>query len=253
MSTEPVSSPSNSAAVPRIVQVRQQILKNNDVLARALRQRFAEAGVFVVSLVSSPGSGKTTFLRETLRQLRQAGERVAALVGDLATENDAKRLAESGAPVRQIVTGTVCHLEAQMVENALGDWDLASLDYLFIENVGNLVCPASYDLGEDLRIVLLSTTEGEDKPLKYPTIFHTADAAIITKIDLADAVGFDSAAALHNIQDVRPGLSVLQLSSKRGTAMDQWMEYLTERRAASGKYRDRDEQREAPAEISHVV
>src|SRR3954467_3394793 len=143
----------------RIVEVRTQILKNNDVVARALRQRFADAGVFVVSLVSSPGAGKTTFLRETLRRLT-ATHRVAALVGDLATENDAKRLAQSGAPVRQIVTGTVCHLEAQMVETAMAGWDMSNLDYLFIENVGNLVCPSSYDLGEALRLVLLSTTEG---------------------------------------------------------------------------------------------
>src|SRR5688500_9945556 len=127
---------------PRIVQVRQQVLKKNDELARALRKRYAAAGVFVVSLVSSPGAGKTTFLRDTLRRLRVRGLRVAALVGDLATENDARRLAESGAPVRQIVTGTVCHLEAEMVERALDDWDLSSLDYLFVENVGNLVCPA---------------------------------------------------------------------------------------------------------------
>src|SRR5207253_11384866 len=131
-----------------------QILKNNDVVARALRRRFADAGVFVVSLVSSPGAGKTTFPRETLRRLN-ATRRVAALVGDLATENDAKRLAESGAPVRQIVTGTVCHLEAQMISDALVDWELESLDVLFIENVVNLVCPSSYDLGEDLRLVLL--------------------------------------------------------------------------------------------------
>jgi hydrogenase nickel incorporation protein HypB len=231
---------------PRIVQVRQQILKNNDLLARALRRRFAEAGVFVVSLVSSPGSGKTAFLRETLRRLHSAGMRVAALVGDLATENDARRLAESGAPVRQIVTGTVCHLEAQMVQDALGDWDIDAMDILFIENVGNMVCPASYDLGEDLRLVLLSTTEGEDKPLKYPTIFHTADAAVITKMDLADAVEFDSAAALRNIQDVRPGLTVLQVSTKRGTNLDQWMAYLHERRAAAGKQRP-------AAEPAHVV
>src|SRR3954462_4409886 len=133
-------SPPPLAGQPRIVQVRQKVLKHNDVLARTLRERFTAAGVFVVSLVSSPGSGKTTFLRETLKRLIRAQRRVAALVGDLATENDARRLAESGAPVRQIVTGTVCHLEAQMVENALAGWDLAGLDFLFVENVGNLVC-----------------------------------------------------------------------------------------------------------------
>ena len=217
---------------PRIVQVRQQVLKKNDVLARELRERYANADVFVVSLVSSPGAGKTTFLRETLRTIRERGHCVAALVGDLATENDAKKLSESGAPVRQIVTGTVCHLEAEMVEKAIGDWDLSSLDFLFVENVGNLVCPASYDLGEDLRAVLLSTTEGEDKPSKYPTIFNTADIAILTKIDLAQAVDFNNAAAREAIEGVRPGLPVMETSSKTGLGMDEWIALLETRRAA---------------------
>ena len=166
---------------PRLVEVRKNVLKQNDVVARALRDRFRAAGVFVVSLVSSPGSGKTAFLEKTLTLLRP-NYRVAALVGDLATENDAARLARSQAPVKQITTGTLCHLEAAMVENALDEWqDLDQLDFLFIENVGNLVCPSSYDLGEDLRLVLISVTEGEDKPLKYPTIFNSADVAIVTK------------------------------------------------------------------------
>lgn len=216
---------------PRIVEVRQRILKRNDELARALRQRFQDAGVFVVSLVSSPGSGKTTLLRRTLIELRSTC-RVAALVGDLATENDARRLAESGAPVKQIITGTVCHLEAEMVENSLADWDLNSIDVLFIENVGNLVCPSSYDLGEDLRIVLFSTTEGEDKPLKYPTIFNTADVALITKSDLAEAVGFDREQAYASIQSVRPGMQILELSSKSGAGMEAWLDLLKARRAS---------------------
>lgn len=134
---------------PRLVEVRKNVLKRNDVLARALRERFREAGVLAVSLVSSPGSGKTAFLEKTLTLLHSR-YRVAALVGDLATENDAARLARSQAPVKQIITGTVCHLEATMVQNALEGWDLRSLDFLFIENVGNLVCPSSYDLGEEL-------------------------------------------------------------------------------------------------------
>jgi hydrogenase nickel incorporation protein HypB len=209
----------------RIVEVRQGVLKKNDELARALRRRFHDAGVFVVSLVSSPGAGKTTLLRETLRSLRGA-HRVAALVGDLATENDARKLAESGVPVRQILTGTVCHLEAQMVESALGDWRLSELDFLFIENVGNLVCPSSYDLGEDLRVVAMSVTEGEDKPLKYPTIFNTADVALITKYDLAEAAEFDRAAALQSIQLVRPGMAVFELSARTGTGMTTWLEFL---------------------------
>lgn len=217
---------------PRILEVRQKVLKQNDLLARALRDRFVEAGVYVVSLVSSPGAGKTTFLREALRRLISTGYRVAALVGDLATENDARRLAESGAPTRQIVTGTVCHLEAQMVETALEAWNLGEFDFLFIENVGNLVCPSSYDLGEALRLVLLSTTEGEDKPLKYPTIFNTADVAIITKSDLAAAVEFDAATALANIQQVRPGMITHQVSSKTGEGMASFLAFLHARRGA---------------------
>ncbi|MDQ3684421.1 MAG: hydrogenase nickel incorporation protein HypB, partial [Acidobacteriota bacterium] len=178
-------------AQPRLVEVRQKVLKQNDVLARELRRRFREASVYVVSLVSSPGTGKTALLEKMLTTLRDEW-RVAALVGDLATDNDAARLARSQVPVKQITTGTVCHLEAAMVERALEGWSLDELELLFIENVGNLVCPSSYDLGEHLRIVLLSVTEGEDKPLKYPTIFNTADVAVITKMDLAEAVEFDS-------------------------------------------------------------
>jgi hydrogenase nickel incorporation protein HypB len=155
--------------------------------------------------------------------------RVAALVGDLATENDAARLARSGAPVKQISTGTICHLDAQMVERALAEWKLDELDILFIENVGNLVCPSSYDLGEDLRLVLLSVTEGEDKPLKYPTIFNTADVAIITKMDLADAVEFDAAAAHDNIQSVRPGMRVFEVSAKTGAGMDELLRFISAR------------------------
>jgi hydrogenase nickel incorporation protein HypB len=210
---------------PRIVEVRQGILKKNDLLARGLRERFQEAGVYVVNLVSSPGAGKTALLEETLRRL-QPRYRVAALVGDLATDNDARRLGRSGAPVRQITTGTVCHLDAEMLNASLADWDLAALDFLFIENVGNLVCPASYDLGERLRAVLLSVTEGEDKPLKYPTIFNGADLALITKIDLAEAVGFDRAGALKNLREVRPGLEVIETSSRTGAGMTAWLERL---------------------------
>ncbi len=216
-------------AEPRIVEVRQNILKHNDQIARVLRQRFREAGVFVVSMVSSPGSGKTALLEKTLKLLRE-NYRPAALVGDLATDNDAVRLARSQAPVKQIVTGTLCHLEAAMVQHALEEWTLADLDFLFIENVGNLVCPSSWDLGEDLRLVLLSVTEGEDKPLKYPTIFNSADVAVVTKIDLAEAVEFDSEAAQRNIQAVRPGMRVIQVSSKTGQGMDDWIEFLVSQR-----------------------
>jgi hydrogenase nickel incorporation protein HypB len=210
---------------PRLVEVRKNVLKQNDLVARALRARFREAGVFVVSLVSSPGTGKTAFLEKALTTMRQH-YRVAAVVGDLATENDAIRLARSQAPVKQITTGTLCHLEATMVERALEGWNLSDLDFLFIENVGNLVCPASYDLGEDLRVVLMSVTEGEDKPLKYPTIFNSADIAVITKTDLAEAVEFDWDEAYRSIQSVRPHMEVLRVSSKNGEGMDDFVQRL---------------------------
>ncbi len=213
---------------PRLIEVRKNVLKQNDITARALRDQFHTAGVFVVSLVSSPGSGKTMFLEKTLTILRNK-YRVAALVGDLATENDAIRLARSQAPVKQITTGTLCHLEAAMVRNALQEWDLDQFDFLFIENVGNLVCPSSYDLGESLRLVLISVTEGEDKPLKYPTIFNSADVAVVTKMDLAPAVEFDWDAAYANIQAVRPGMMVLKLSAKTGEGMDDYLDYLKKR------------------------
>ncbi len=210
----------------RLVEVRQRVLNKNDIAARALRQRFEDAHVTVISLVSSPGSGKTAFLERILSSLRP-NYRVAALVGDLATENDAMRLARSQVPVKQICTGTVCHLDASMVTAALEDWDLNDLDFLFIENVGNLVCPSSYDLGEQSRMVLLSVTEGEDKPLKYPTIFNSADIAIITKSDLAAAVEFSWEDAHRNIQSVRPGMPAFQVSAKSGQGMNEvlsWME-----------------------------
>lgn len=220
------------SAGTRIVDVRQNILKRNDAQARALRERFHRDGVFVASMVSSPGSGKTALLEKTLARLQQK-YRVAALVGDLATENDARRLARSGAPVKQITTGTICHLEAAMVETALEGWNLSQLDFLFIENVGNLVCPSSYDLGEEVRLVLMSVTEGEDKPLKYPTIFNSADVAVITKIDLAAAVEFDYKAARCNIEVVRPGMTVLDVSAKSGEGLDKYMEFFESRRRAS--------------------
>lgn len=225
--------------MPRLVQVRQQVLKQNDVTARALREWFRAAGVFVVSLVSSPGSGKTAFLERTLAMLAPR-YRVAALVGDLATDNDARRLARSGVPVRQITTGTVCHLEAAMVEKALEGWDLGGLDFLFVENVGNLVCPASYDLGEDLRLVLFSVTEGEDKPRKYPTIFNTADVAVITKTDLAVAVEFDAPAAQASIEAVRPGMRVIEVSTRTGAGMEGWMGLLESAVAARSDVAEAD-------------
>lgn len=210
---------------PRIVEIRQNVLKKNDLLARELRKRFQKAGVYVVNMVSSPGAGKTALLTEMLDRL---GERhgVAALVGDLATENDAERLRQSGAKVRQITTGTVCHLEADMIERTLEGWDLADIDFLFIENVGNLVCPASYDLGENQRVVLFSVTEGEDKPVKYPTIVNSADAAIITKMDLAEAVGFQRERFCAALHEVRPGIPIHEVSVRTGEGINEWISRL---------------------------
>jgi hydrogenase nickel incorporation protein HypB len=214
----------------RIVELRRGILKKNDELAAGLRDRFVSAGVLVLNLVSSPGTGKTAFLERTLSELRARGARVAALVGDLETDNDARRLAASGAPVRQINTHGICHLDAEMVTKHLENWEgvsLSALNLLFIENVGNLVCPSSYDLGERIRVALLSVTEGEDKPLKYPGLFNSADAAVITKIDLAVPCGFDRDLALRNINEIRPGVRVFETSAKTGAGMGPWLDYLT--------------------------
>ncbi len=227
-SIDPTTTPQ-----PRILEVRTKILKKNDELARRMRAEFRDSGVFVVNLVSSPGTGKTTFLKETLRRFVESGTTVAAVVGDLETDNDARRLAESGAPVRQIMTHGMCHLEADMVQQHIQDWDLRSLEFLFIENVGNLVCPTSWDLGESLRVALLSVTEGEDKPLKYPGIFNTSDVAIITKCDLAEPCEFRREEAIRNICNVRPGIRILETSAKTGQGMEDWMSLLQQLRAQS--------------------
>ncbi|MBO8177085.1 MAG: hydrogenase nickel incorporation protein HypB [Bacillus sp. (in: Bacteria)] len=218
---------------PRIVEIRQNVLKKNDLLARDLRKRFRKASVYVVNLVSSPGTGKTTLLTEVLTRLSKRYQ-VAALVGDLATENDADRLRKSGANVRQITTGTVCHLEAEMIERSLQDWDLDKIDFLFIENVGNLVCPASYDLGENQRVVLFSVTEGEDKPVKYPTIVNSADTAIITKIDLAEAVGFQRNRFYEALNEVRPGIRIHEVSVRTGEGIDEWISRLEKDKSEFG-------------------
>ena len=214
---------------PRILELRTRILKKNDELARQLRADFARWGLFVMNVVSGPGAGKTELLTRTLARLN-ARYRTAAVVGDLATENDAARLATSGSQVKQILTGTMCHLEAEMVRSAIAEWNLNGHDLLFIENVGNLVCPSSWDLGEDLRVLLCAVTEGEDKPLKYPTLINTADAVVVSKIDLAAAVEFDVELVLENIQKVRPGVPVLQVSAKTGRGMDEWVAFLEQRR-----------------------
>jgi len=219
----------------RIVELRRGILKKNDELAAGLRSRFTSSGVLVLNLVSSPGTGKTMLLERTLGELRGRGARVAALVGDLETDNDARRLASSGAPVRQINTHGICHLDAEMVGKHIDEWqslELGTLDYLFIENVGNLVCPSSYDLGEAIRVVLLSVTEGEDKPLKYPGLFNSADAAVLTKIDIAEACGFNRELAMRNINEIRPGIGVFETSAKTGEGIDAWLDYLDYRKTA---------------------
>lgn len=215
----------------KTLDIQQRVLSKNDRLAQQLRHRFEQAGVYVLNLISSPGTGKTAFLERTLSMLTERGCRVAALVGDLATENDARRLERSGAPVRQIVTAGICHLEADMVSHHLADWNLDDLDFLFIENVGNLVCPSSYDLGEALRVALLSVTEGEDKPLKYPPLFNSADVTIITKIDLAEAVEFDHETTQANIQAVCPGVPIFETSAKSGQGMAAWLDFLNQQKA----------------------
>ncbi len=210
----------------RLLEVREGVLSKNDQLAAGLRHRFNAAGVMVLNFVSSPGSGKTALLERTMREMRDRGIPVAALVGDLETDNDARRLARSGALVKQINTHGNCHLEAEMISGHLADWDLGSLHFLFIENVGNLVCPSSYDLGEDLRAVLLSVTEGEDKPLKYPVLFNSSDVAIITKVDLAQACECDLGLMRENIERVRPGMHIFETSAKTGAGIPEFITFL---------------------------
>jgi hydrogenase nickel incorporation protein HypB len=215
----------------RLLDVQQSILRKNTTLAHDLRRRFERDGTFVFNILSSPGSGKTTLLEETLRRLAQR-HRVGALVGDQATDNDAARLSRSGAAVKQITTGAECRLDAQMITAALEDFEAADAGVLAIENVGNLICPAEYDLGEDLRVVLFSVTEGEDKPLKYPLAFTTAHLAVISKSDLAAAVAFDRESAIANIRRVNPDIAILELSARTGEGMDTWMDFLEQRIAA---------------------
>src|ERR1017187_6947366 len=212
----------------RTVEVRRAILEKNDRLAERNRGFFRARGLLVLNFLSSPGSGKTTFIRESVRKLGPE-LKTGVIVGDLATDNDAQRLRESGAPVVQITTRTVCHLEAEMVGRAIKQLDLTGLNLLIIENVGNLVCPASYDLGEDLRIVLLSVTEGEDKPLKYPPMFQSADVVLISKIDLAQACGYDRDTALANIRRAAPKARVFETSAKTGQGMDAWRQFLLQK------------------------
>lgn len=208
----------------RIVEVRQNVLKKNDLQARELRAQYAGRCMLVINLVSSPGAGKSTLLRETMHRLSEK-HKVMALVGDLATDNDARLLAQSGAPAMQIVTGTICHLDAEMIQAKLPEVP-QDTEILFIENVGNLVCPSSYDLGEDFRAVLFSTTEGEDKPAKYPTIVNSADLALITKMDLAPYTDFDLDKMSGYLRDARPDIQILPVSTKSGEGLDEWLKVI---------------------------
>lgn len=199
----------------RVVDLQQAVLARNDEAARTLREELAALGTTVVNLLSSPGSGKTALLEHELTLARERSVPVAALTADLATENDAARLARSGVPVKQILTDGLCHLEAAMLARHLQGWLPDPTRLLFVENVGNLVCPASYDLGETLRVVLASVTEGEDKPLKYPTAFGLAHLVVVTKTDIAEAAGFDEAEFRANVERVNPGVEVLLTSVRR--------------------------------------
>jgi len=211
----------------KTLDLNRSLMEKNALLAERNRGLFRAKKLLVLNVVSSPGSGKTTFIRETVVRLG-ASLRVGVIVGDLATDNDAARLRTAGIPVVQITTGTVCHLDADMVSKAAAQLDLDQLDVLVIENVGNLVCPADYDLGEDLRVVLLSVTEGEDKPLKYPPMFHSAHVAIITKNDMAAPAGFNRDLALINLHRVSHHAKIFELSAKTGEGMKAWLDFLAQ-------------------------
>ncbi len=212
----------------RTLAVGEAILSKNDRLAERNRGYFLAKGLLVLNILSSPGAGKTAFIQ---RMAVDLGSRLrgGVIVGDLATDNDAERLRGSGLPAVQITTGSVCHLDAEMVAKALERLPLEGLDTLIIENVGNLVCPAASDLGEGLRVVLFSITEGEDKPLKYPLVFQTAHVVIVNKVDLAEAVGFDRSAALGNIRRVAPSATLFEVSARTGQGMESWYSYLLAR------------------------
>jgi hydrogenase nickel incorporation protein HypB len=212
--------------------LEQKVLSENDRIAQRLRERFLARGLFCLNFISSPGAGKTSLLERTLERF-PTGERVALLTGDIQTDNDAKRLARFGFPVKQITTGGTCHLDARMIERALEDWPLESLDTLLIENVGNLVCPSSYDLGEAAKVVVLSAAEGEDKPLKYPAIFFKAELLILNKTDLLPYVSFDLAQARANALQVHPGMEIVELSCKTGAGFEDWMKWLARRRESA--------------------
>ncbi len=221
-------------AEQRTIVINQGVLSKNDLLARSNRTLFKSKNLLTMNIVSSPGSGKTAFIERTLTDLK-GRLRGGVVVGDLATDNDAKRIARSGAPAIQITTGDTCHLDAEMVAEATAKLDLDALDVLIIENVGNLVCPSGYDLGEDLRVVMLSTTEGEDKPLKYPTMFKTADVVILNKMDIAEVLGFDRDTAWSNIHRLTPQALIFEVSARTGLGMETWYQFLEQRLALANQ------------------
>jgi len=217
------------------VPLERKVLSENARLAEELRARFAAHNVLCLNLISSPGSGKTSLLERTLESFAP-NERVAVLTGDIQTENDALRLARFGFPVKQITTGGTCHLDARMIERALTDWRLEDIDLLLIENVGNLVCPSSFDLGEAAKIVVLSVAEGEDKPLKYPSIFFKSELLVLNKIDLLPYVPFDVAAAEANARKTHPGIEIVRLSCQTRDGLGQWLSWLQNRRQARASF-----------------
>jgi len=210
------------------VTVKRKVLKENDRIAEELRTGFRSRNVLTLNLISSPGSGKTSLLEQSLRRFPR-GLRTAVLTGDIETDNDAKRLAPFGFPVKQITTGGACHLDAQMVERGLSTLGTQEIDVLFIENVGNLVCPASFDLGEACKVVVLSVTEGEDKPLKYPATFVRADLVVLNKIDLLPYVSFALPRARENAKRVLPGVDILEVSCTTGQGIEEWLRWVEKR------------------------
>jgi hydrogenase nickel incorporation protein HypB len=208
------------------VDVRQNVLKENDRIAAELRQEFERRGVLCLNLIASPGAGKTSLLEHTLQALVGGRHKVAVLTGDIQTERDATRLARFGFPARQITTGGTCHLDASMVQRALADVSLDGVDLLFIENVGNLVCPAAYDLGEAAKIVMLSVAEGDDKPLKYPSIFGRAKLMLLHKVDLLPYTRFDLAAAKADARRVNPAIEIIETSCVGAPGLQAWFEWV---------------------------
>jgi hydrogenase nickel incorporation protein HypB len=216
------------------IPVERKVLNENDKIAAQLRVRFAGHGILCLNLVSSPGAGKTSLLERTLEAFAPT-QRVAVLTGDIQTDNDAVRLSRFGFPARQITTGGTCHLDARMIEKAVADWNLGNLNVLLIENVGNLVCPSNYDLGEAAKIVVLSVTEGEDKPLKYPAMFFRSELLILNKIDLLPYVPFSMVMARENAQKVHPGMEIIEVSCLTGEGLPKWQSWLESRIASSVK------------------